>query len=110
MAHTAQYFSSINDISYVISPEETPDAQLPQFQFEHYFVEHPERFPLHFLLDGCRKDEEIIDLLKTDLSGMSLEEKRNLKEYYVCAKKDEYCSDEIRAQYFELFGKGFSFK
>lgn len=67
----ARYFSSIQDISYIIDTNKTPDEQLPEFQFDHYFIDHPERLPLYFLLDGCRKDEEIVKLLKTDLTGMS---------------------------------------
>lgn len=70
----AHYFSSISDISYVISPDKTPDEQLPEFQFDHYFIDHPERLPKYFLEDGCRKDESIVDLLKLDLSSLSEED------------------------------------
>lgn len=65
----AHYFSSISDISYVISPDKTPDEQLPEFQFDHYFIDHPERLPKYFLEDGCRKDEEIVKLIKQDTSS-----------------------------------------
>lgn len=72
----AHYFSSISDISYIISPDKTPDEQLPEFQFDHYFVDHPERLPKYFLEDGCRKDEEILQLLKKDISQLSVTEKK----------------------------------
>lgn len=59
-----RYFSDISDISYMISNDKTPDEQLPDLQPDHYFIDHPERLPLHFLLDGCRKNQNIIYLLK----------------------------------------------
>lgn len=72
----AHYFSSISDISYVISPDKTPDEQLPELQFDHYFIDHPERLPLYFLEDGCRKDKDLLDLLHTNISSLTPEAKK----------------------------------
>lgn len=71
----AHYFKNIDDISYVIANDKTPDEQLPDLQPDHYFVDHPDRLPLDFLRDGCRKNAEILELLNTDISSMSSEEK-----------------------------------
>lgn len=49
------YFKNIDDISYVIANNKTPDEQLPDLQPDHYFVDHPDRLPIDFLRDGCRK-------------------------------------------------------
>lgn len=51
----AHYFKNIDDISYVIATDKTPDEQLPDLQSDHYFVDHPDRLPIDFLRDGCRK-------------------------------------------------------
>lgn len=75
----AHYFSDISDISYIISNDKTPDQQLPDLQPDHYFIDNPSRLPQDFLLDGCRKNRNIIDLLKTDISGLSLVKK---EEYW----------------------------
>lgn len=64
----ARYFSDITDISYIITTDKSPDEQLPDLQPDHYFVDHPDRLPLHFLLDGCRKSKEIIDKITIDTS------------------------------------------
>lgn len=71
----AHYFKNIDDISYVIATDKTPDEQLPDLQPDHYFVDHPERLPIDFLRDGCRKNADILKLLNTDTSSMSKEEK-----------------------------------
>lgn len=70
----AHYFSDISDISYIISTEKTPDEQLPDLQPDHYFIDHPERLPLHFLLDGCRKSPKIISLLNNCTDTIESEE------------------------------------
>lgn len=70
----AHYFSGISDISYIIASDKTPDEQLPDLQPDHYFIDHPERLPLHFLLDGCRKSPELVELLSRDISTQSIEE------------------------------------
>ena len=59
----ARYFSEISDISYIISADKSTDDQLPELQPDHYFTERPERLPIHFLNDGCRKNEKLLDLL-----------------------------------------------
>lgn len=71
----AHYFNDISDISYIISNDRTPDEQLPDLQPDHYFIDHPERLPIHFLIDGCRKNQDIINLLKTDISNYTKEQK-----------------------------------
>lgn len=73
----ARYFKNIEDISYIISIDKTPDEQLPDLQPDHYFVDHPDRLPIDFLLDGCRKNTEIVALLSTDINSMSEDEKVN---------------------------------
>lgn len=71
----AHYFRNIDDISYVISTDKTPDEQLPDLQPDHYFVDHPDRLPIEFLRDGCRKNNELLELLNTDTSLLGDEEK-----------------------------------
>ena len=66
----AHYFKNIEDISYIISTDKTPDEQLPDLQPDHYFVDHPERLPLDFLRDGCRKNHKLLELINTDTSSM----------------------------------------
>lgn len=66
----AHYFKSIEDISYIISTDKTPDEQLPDLQPDHYLVDHPDRLPLDFLRDGCRKNSDLLTLLNTDTSSM----------------------------------------
>ena len=73
----AHYFKNIDDISYVIATDKTPDEQLPDLQSDHYFVDHPDRLPIDFLRDGCRKNADIVALLNTDTSSMSGEEIAN---------------------------------
>lgn len=70
----AHYFNDISDVVYIISKDRTPDEQLPDLQPDHYFVDHPDRLPMHFLLDACRKSEQIVGLLSTDTSTFSKEE------------------------------------
>lgn len=70
----AHYFNDISDVVYIISKDRTPDEQLPDLQPDHYFVDHPERLPMHFLLDACRKSEQIVGLLKVDTSTFSKED------------------------------------
>lgn len=71
----AHYFNDISDISYVIATDKTPDEQLPDLQPDHYFIDHPERLPLHFLRDGCRKNPKLLELLKKDLNSMNPNER-----------------------------------
>jgi len=71
----AHYFNDISDISYIIAFEKSPDEQFPDLQPDHYFIDHPDRLPLHFLLDGCRKSPTIIAELKRDLCKFSKEKK-----------------------------------
>lgn len=71
----AHYFKNIDDISYVIANDKTPDEQLPDLQPDHYFVDHPDRLPIDFLRDGCRKNADILALLNVDISSMNSEEK-----------------------------------
>lgn len=70
----AHYFNDISDISYIIDFDKSPDEQLPELQPDHYFIDHPERLPMHFLLDGCRKNTNILDLLKQDISKYGYEQ------------------------------------
>ena len=70
----AHYFNDISDVVYIISKDRTPDEQLPDLQPDHYFVDHPERLPIHFMLDACRKNDDIVELLKRDVSGLSEED------------------------------------
>ncbi len=72
-----RYFSDISDISYILSDEKTPDEQIPDLQPDHYFIDHPERLPHYFLIDGCRKNIEIVSLLKQDISGFTEKERRD---------------------------------
>lgn len=72
-----RYFSDLSDISYVISEEKTPDEQLPDLQPDHYFIDHPDRLPHDFLLDGCRKNKEIVDFLSQDINNYTKEQKDN---------------------------------
>lgn len=67
----AHYFKDISDISYLIAMDKTPDEQLPDLQPDHYFIDHPERLPHRFLVDGCRKSETLQGLLKKDLRDLS---------------------------------------
>lgn len=67
----ARYFKDISDISYMIAADKSPDEQLPDLQPDHYFVDHPDRLPLHFLLDGCRKSPELIELLKDSANKLT---------------------------------------
>ena len=69
----AHYFNDISDIVYIISKDRTPDEQIPDLQPDHYFVDHPERLPMHFLLDACRKSKEILDMLSLNVSQMTSE-------------------------------------
>lgn len=71
----AHYFNDLSDISYIIATDKTPDEQLPYLQPDHYFIDHPERLPLHFLIDGCRKSEKLLSLLQKDLSDLSANER-----------------------------------
>ena len=71
------YFKNIDDISYVIATDKTPDEQLPDLQPDHYFVDHPDRLPIDFLRDGCRKNADIVALLNSDTSSMGDEEIAN---------------------------------
>lgn len=84
-----RYFTQISDISYIISDEKTPDEQIPDLQPDHYFIDHPDRLPHYFLLDGCRKSSQIINLLNTDISMYSEKEKKD----YWQAVGDEIASD-----------------
>lgn len=70
----AHYFNDISDISYIIALDKSPDEQLPDLQPDHYFIDHPERLPNHFLLDGCRKSSEISSILKKDISSCTTHE------------------------------------
>lgn len=70
----AHYFKDISDISYIIALDKTPDEQLPDLQPDHYFIDHPERLPHHFLLDGCRKSAKLQELLRQDLRGREAQE------------------------------------
>ena len=74
LPHPAHYFRSIDDVSYVITTDKTPDEQLPDLQPDHYFVDHPDRLPIDFLRDGCRKNADIVAMLNTDTNSMSGEE------------------------------------
>lgn len=76
----ARYFTDISDVSYVLQPDRNPDEQLPELQLDHYFSDHPERFPLDFLIDGCRKSGELLGLLTKDLSDMDKIEQRKYWE------------------------------
>lgn len=67
----AHYFNDISDVVYMISKDWKPDEQLPDLQPDHYFIDHPERLPKHFLLDACRKSDKITQLLKLDTTKMS---------------------------------------
>lgn len=69
----ARYFNDISDISYILQPDKNPDEQMPELQIDHYIVEHPERFPISFLLDGCRKSPELCELLVKDLTDLNEE-------------------------------------
>ena len=71
----AHYFNEISDVVYIISKDRTPDEQLPDLQPDHYFVDHPERLPMHFLQDACRKSKDIVDLLRQDISQMTSDER-----------------------------------
>lgn len=73
----ARYFNDISDISYIINPDKTPNEQLPELQLDHYFVDNPSRLPRHFLLDGCRKNSDLLELLNTDLGAYNKEELQN---------------------------------
>lgn len=73
----ARYFKDINDISYIISTNKTPDEQLPDLQPDHYFVDHPERLPIEFLRDGCRKNPELLSLVNMETSSMDSRELEN---------------------------------
>lgn len=84
-----RYFSNISDISYIISEDKTPDEQIPDLQPDHYFIDHPERLPHYFLVDGCRKNIQIVDLLNKDISNYTEKEK---KEYWQTIG-DEIASD-----------------
>lgn len=84
-----RYFSNISDISYIIAKDKTPDEQLPDLQPDHYFIDHPDRLPKEFLLDGCRKNSQLLDLLRTDISHYTSEE----REDYWKAVKDAISSD-----------------
>lgn len=64
-----RYFTNISDISYMISDDKTPDEQLPELHPDHYFIDHPERLPHYFLLDGCRKNSTIVEMLNWDISA-----------------------------------------
>lgn len=85
-----RYFSNISDISYIICDEKTPDEQIPDLQPDHYFIDHPERLPHYFLLDGCRKNIDIVNLLNEDISNYSEKEKR----CYWQKVGDEIASDQ----------------
>lgn len=60
---TITYFNSIEDVSYVLKKGVDPSKQLPELQPEHYFIDHTERLPLHYLKDSCRKNKELLELL-----------------------------------------------
>ena len=74
-----RYFTDISDISYIIAEDKTPDEQLPDLQPDHYFIDHPERLPHYFLVDGCRKSPKLLDLLSIDISKFHSDQK---KEYW----------------------------
>ena len=74
-----RYFSKISDISYIISEEKTPDEQVPDLQPDHYFIDHPDRLPHCFLVDGCRKSSKLTELLNIDINNFTEKEK---KEYW----------------------------
>ena len=71
----AHYFKDISDISYIIEYDKSLDEQLPDLQPDHYFIDHPERLPLPFLLDGCRKNQDIVNMLNTNIDDLTHEEK-----------------------------------
>jgi hypothetical protein len=72
----ACYFSDISDISYIIAADKSPDEQLPDLQPDHYFIDHPDRLPMHFLVDGCRKNQQIVNRIKQDISEYTPEQVR----------------------------------
>ena len=75
-----RYFSKISDISYIISEEKTPDEQVPDLQPDHYFIDHPDRLPHCFLVDGCRKSSKLTELLNIDINNFTEKEKKREKK------------------------------
>lgn len=96
----AHYFNDISDVVYIISNDRTPDEQLPDLQPDHYFIDHPERLPQHFLLDACRKSEKITHLLELDTSLMAKEE---LSKYWLSVGEaisdDEDAYDDLESAF-----------
>jgi len=96
----AHYFNDISDVVYIISKERTPDEQLPDIQQDHYFIDHPDRLPRHFLLDTCRKSEPISKLLDIDTSKYTAEE---LRQYWTsigeAISDDEDVYDDLEASF-----------
>lgn len=71
-----RYFTNISDISYIIAENKSPDEQLPDLQPDHYFIDHPDRLPHYYLADSCRKNNDLVNLLNTDTSEYTAEQKR----------------------------------
>lgn len=96
----AHYFKSIEDISYVIATDKTPDSQLPDMQPDHYFVDHPERLPIEFLRDGCRKNPDLQNLVSKDTSTMNEEEiKAHWKTIGEEISNDPVVYDDLEASF-----------
>lgn len=94
----ARYFSNIADVSYILAPDKTPDEQMPDLQPDHYFIDHPDRLPKSFLLDGCRKCKDIVKELEKDISHLS---EQDVESYWhgigdmISAEPDVY--DDLEA-------------
>ena len=81
----ATYYTNISDISYIFDYNKEPEEQLPALQFDHYFIDHPDRLPISFLLDGARKNDILLGKIRKDLSSKTPEQ---IKEHWIEVGKD----------------------